>query len=80
MNDVDLWHEAEDCGYSKSKRIQDIGGELFKLYDVQYGDSEDEALIDIVFEQGNTWNIYSDIWNGMTFENSVKKYKMKGEA
>ena len=78
MNDIDLWHEAEDYENDKDKEIQKIGGELFKLYDVQYGDSEDEELIDIVFEQGNTWNIYDDIQNGMTFQDSVKKYKKKG--
>ena len=78
MNDIDLWHEAEDYENDKDEEIQKIGGELFKLYAVQYGDSEDEELIDIVFEQGNTWNIYDDIQNGMTFQDSVKKYKKKG--
>ena len=75
MNDIDLWNEAEDCENSKDKKIQEIGGELFNLYDVQYGNSEDEELIDIVFEKGNTWNIYNDIWNGMTFKESITKYK-----
>ena len=74
MNSIDLWNEAEDCENSKDKKIQKIGGELFNLYDVQYGNSEDEELVDIVFEQGNTWNIYDDIWNGMTFKESVNTY------
>ena len=75
MNYIDLWNEAEDCENSTDKKIQEIGGELFNLYDVQYGNSEDEELIDIVFEKGNTWNIYNDIWNGMTFKESITKYK-----
>ena len=74
MNGTDLWNEAEDCENSKDKKIQKIGGELFNLYDVQYGNSEDEELVDIVFEQGNTWNIYDDIWNGKTFKESVNTY------
>ena len=75
MNDIDLWAEAEDCENSEDENIQKIGGELFNLYDVQYGNSEDKELIEIVFEQGNTWNIYNDIWKGKTFEESINGYR-----
>ena len=74
MNSIDLWNEAEDCEKAEDEKIQKIGGELFNLYDVQYGNSEDEELIQIIFEQGNTWNIYNDIWNGMTFKESINNY------
>ena len=74
MNSIDLWNEAEDCEKAEDEKIQKIGGELFNLYDVQYGNSEDKELIQIVFEQGNTWNIYDDIWNGMTFKESINNY------
>ena len=75
MNSIDLWNEAEHLTEQKEKRLIEIGNELFNLYDVQYGNSEDKELIEIVFERGNTWNIYDDIWKGMTFKESINKHR-----
>lgn len=76
MNDTDLWNEAEDCVDNKDKKLQKIGGQLFELYDIAYNwDNSNPTLNKIV--EYNTWNIYDDIWNGMTFKESVKTYKEK---
>ena len=76
MNDTDLWNEAEDCVDIKDKKLQKIGGQLFELYDIAYNwDNSNPTLNKIV--EYNTWNIYDDIWNGMTFKESVKTYKEK---
>ena len=73
MNDTDLWIEAEDCTNSKDKKIQKIGVELFELYDIVYNwDNSNPTLSKIVDD--NTWDIYDDIWNGMTFKESITKY------
>ena len=74
MNDTDLWSEAEGLTEEKDKNLQKIGWELFDLYDRAYGNPyEDDDLNNIV--EYNTWNIYDDIWNGMTFKDSLNKHK-----
>ena len=74
MNDTDLWSEAEGLTEEKDKNLQKIGWELFDLYDRAYSNHyEDENLNKVV--EYNTWNIYDDIWNGMTFEDSLNKHK-----
>ena len=76
MNDIDLWNEAEDCVDNKDKKLQKIEEQLFELYDIAYNwDNSNPTLSKIV--EYNTWNIYDDIWNGMTFEKSITKYKEK---
>ena len=77
MNDTDLWNEAEDCVKKDNNiDIQNIGNELFKLYDIAYNwDNSNPTLNKIV--EYNTWNVYDDIWNGMTFKESITKYKEK---
>ena len=74
MNDTDLWSEAEGLTEEKDKNLQKIGWELFDLYDRAYSNHyEDENLNKVV--EYNTWNIYDDIWNGMTFKDSLNKHK-----
>ena len=79
MNDTDLCIEAYDCDDSKDKRIQKIGGELHDLYFRVYNEPfKDEAKQKIVDE--DTWGIYSDIWNGMTFEECINKRRTDEES
>ena len=75
MNDIDLWNEAEDCAKKDNNiDIQHIGWELFDLYDRAYNNHfEDESLNKVV--EYNIWNIYDDIWNGITFKDSLNKHK-----
>ena len=74
MNDIDLWHEAENLTEEKEVKLQNIGWELHDLHFRSYAEPfEDEAKQKIVDD--NTWDIYDDIYNGMTFEESIKKRK-----
>ena len=78
MNDIDLWNEAEDCVNTDIHNIDihSIGNELFNLYESAYNwDNSNPKLNKIV--EYNIWNIYYDIWNGMTFKESITKYKEK---
>jgi len=77
MNDINLWEEAEICTKKDNNiDIQNIGWELFKLYENSYNwDNSNPKLNKIV--EDNTWDIYDDIWNGMTFKESITKYKEK---
>ena len=77
MNDTDLWNEAEDCVKKDNNiDIKNIGCELFNLYESAYNwDNSNPKLNKIV--EYNIWNIYDDIWNGMTFKESIIKYKEK---
>ena len=46
--------------------------ELFELYDIVYNwDNSNPTLSKIVDD--NTWDIYDDIWNGMTFKECINK-------
>ena len=72
MNDTDLYIEAYDCEDSKDKRIQKIGGELHELQFRAFQEPfEDEVKQKIVDDE--TWDIYDDIWNGITFEECINK-------
>ena len=76
MNDIDLCNEACVNIDIHNIDIHNIGNELFKLYDIAYNwDNSNPALNKIV--EYNIWNIYYDIWNGMTFKESIAKYKEK---
>jgi len=78
MNDTDLWNELEVCIDDKDKKLQKIGEQLLELYKIAYcwnWDNSNPTLNKIV--EYNTWNIYDDIWNGITFKESVTKYKEK---
>tara|TARA_Y100001963_G_scaffold103681_1_gene142766 strand:- start:1535 stop:1768 length:234 start_codon:yes stop_codon:yes gene_type:complete len=75
MNDIDLWHEADICVRKNNNiDIQSIGNELFQLYDIAYNQGSSNPILNKIVEY-NTWNIYDDIWNGMTFKESITKYK-----
>tara|TARA_R100000808_G_scaffold23091_1_gene50796 strand:- start:2727 stop:2954 length:228 start_codon:yes stop_codon:yes gene_type:complete len=74
MNDIDLWNEAESLTEEKDEKLQKIGWSLFDLYDRAYNNHyEDENLNKVV--EYNIWNIYDDIWNGITFKDSLSKHK-----
>ena len=72
MNDTDLCIEAYDCEDSKDKRIQKIGGELhelqFRAFQEPFEDGLKQKIVD-----DETWDIYDDIWNGMTFKEFINK-------
>ena len=74
MNEIDLWSEAEDLTEEKDKGLQKIGRELFELqfraYQEPFEDEEKQKIVD-----DNTWDIYDDIRNDMTFEESLNKHK-----
>ena len=76
MNEIDLWYEAEDLTEEKDKGLQKIGWELFELqfraYKEPFEDEEKQKIVD-----DNTWNIYDDIRNNITFEESLNKHKEK---
>ena len=76
MNEIDLWYEAEDLTEEKDKGLQKIGWELFELqfraYQEHFEDEEKQKIVD-----DNTWNIYDDIRNNITFEESLNKHKEK---
>jgi len=75
MNDTNLWNEAEDLTEEDNANLQSIGWELFDLYDKAYNNHfKDENLNKIV--EYNIWNIYDDIWNGMTFKESLSKHNV----
>ena len=76
MNDTDLCIEAYDCEDSKDKRIQKIGGELHELQFRAFQEPfKDEAKQKIVDDEN--WDIYDDIWSGMTFKECVNKKRGK---
>ena len=78
MNEIDLWSEAESLTNEDNANLQSIGWELFDLYDRAYNNHyEEESLHEVV--DSNTWCIYDDIWNGMTFEESLNKHKEKSK-
>lgn len=74
MNDTDLCIEAYDCEDSKDKDMQKIGGELhnlqFRAFQEPFEDEVKQKIVD-----DDTWGIYDDIWNGMTFEECINKRK-----
>ena len=79
MNDTDLWNEAENCTKKDNNiDIQNIGWELFDLYESAYNWDNSNPKLNKIIEY-NIWNIYDDIWNGMTFKESITKYKEKDE-
>jgi len=69
-----LWSEAEELVEEKEERLQNIGWELFELYTWKYNgdDNDDKKWVKVVDDY--TWDIYDDIYDGMTFKESVKKY------
>ena len=74
MNDTDLWNEAENCTKKDNNiDIQNIGWELFDLYENAYNWDNLNPKLNKIIEY-NMWNIYDDIWNGMTFKESITKY------
>ena len=77
MNDIYLLNEAENyTNEDNNIDIKNIGSELFSLYESAYNwDNSNPKLNKIV--EYNIWNIYDDIWNGMTFKESITKYKEK---
>ena len=78
MNDIELWSEGERLTEEDNANLKSIGGELFDLYDRAYNNHyEDESLHKVV--DCNTWCIYDDIWNGMTFKESLNKHKGEKE-
>ena len=77
MNDTDLWNEAEDCVKKDNNiDIKNIGCELFNLYESAYNSDNSNPKLNKIVEY-NIWDIYDDIWNGMTFKESIIKYKEK---
>ena len=72
MNDTDLCIEAYACEDDKDKKIQKIGGELHELQFRAFQEPfEDEVRQKIVDD--DTWDIYDDICNGMTFKECINK-------
>ena len=72
MNDTDLCIEAYACEDDKDKKIQKIGGELHELQFRAFQEPfEDEVRQKIVDD--DTWDIFDDIWNGMTFKECINK-------
>ena len=76
MNDTDLWNEAEGLTEEDNANLQSIGWELFDLYESAYNWDNSNPKLNKIIEY-NIWNIYDDIWNGMTFKESIKTYKEK---
>tara|TARA_R110000824_G_scaffold151551_1_gene322534 strand:- start:237 stop:533 length:297 start_codon:yes stop_codon:yes gene_type:complete len=91
MNDIDLWNEAEYLVNEhnerpKNKKMEQIGEELFELFNAQYNTDDfelqaDELKLKIdkdkdIYEFIDMYcgSIYKDIWNGMTFKKSFEKY------
>ena len=67
MNEIDLWHEAENCEYADDGKFKDISYELYKLFDwSDYPTTEDD------FDE-----IYNRIWEGESLDKIIKE---KGEG
>lgn len=74
MNDIDLWNEAEGLTEEDNANLQKIGWELFVLHESAYNWDNSNLELNKIIEY-NIWDIYDDIWNGMTFKESITKYK-----
>ena len=75
MNDINLWNEAENCTKEDNNiDIQNIGWELFNLYESVYNADDSNLKLNKIAED-NVWDIYDNIWNGMTFKESISQYK-----
>ena len=58
MNEIDLWHEAENCEYADDGKLENIAYELYKLFDwSDYPTAEDD------FDE-----IYNRIWEGESLD------------
>ena len=63
MNEIDLWHEAENCEYADDGECKDIAYNLYQLF--EWSDnptSEDD------FDE-----IYNRIWEGESLTNILKE-------
>ena len=58
MNEIDLWHEAENCEHADEGKLKNIAYELYKLFDwSDYPTAEDD------FDE-----IYNRIWEGESLD------------
>ena len=65
MNEIDLWHEAENCEYADEGKLKNIAYELYKLFDwSDYPTAEDD------FDE-----IYSRIWEGESLDKIIMRKK-----
>ena len=63
MNEIDLWHEAENCEYADEGKLKDIAYNLYKFFEWSDNPTSEDNFVEI----------YNRIWAGEDFEQIIKE-------